>query len=113
MNLAWILVAHQSSCRIQEADLQGYFLARVTFTSVTSLHMVLRKRASLGGSVGCVSDWRQVAGSTPRGGQQHSVVEIDLERFSTVSLSLQRIQEGELSVSGERMCTILVNRLED
>ena len=23
------------------------------------------------------------------------------------------IQEGQLSVSGERMCTILVNRLED
>ena len=24
-----------------------------------------------------------------------------------------KIQEGQLSVSGERMCTILVNRLED
>ena len=31
----------------------------------------------------------------------------------TVILSLQLIQEGQLSVSGERMCTILVNRLED
>ena len=29
------------------------------------------------------------------------------------SLSLPLIQEGQLSVSGERMCTILVNRLED
>ena len=28
-------------------------------------------------------------------------------------LSLPLIQEGQLSVSGERMCTILVNRLED
>ena len=48
------------------------------------------------------SDWRQ-----------HSFVEIDHEIFSTVILSLPLIQEGQLSVSGERMCTILVNRLED
>ena len=43
----------------------------------------------------------------------HSFVEIDHEIFSTVILSLPLIQEGQLSVSGERMCTILVNRLED
>ena len=30
-----------------------------------------------------------------------------------VILSLPLIQEGQLSVSGEGMCTILVNRLED
>ena len=35
------------------------------------------------------------------------------EIFSTVILSLPLIQEGQLSVSGERMCTILVNCLED
>ena len=52
------------------------------------------------------SDWRP-------GGRQHSFVEIDHEIFSTVILSLPLIQEGQLSVSGERMCTILVNRLED
>ena len=39
--------------------------------------------------------------------------EIDHEIFSTLFLSLLLIQEGQLSVSGERMCTILVNRLED
>ena len=33
--------------------------------------------------------------------------------FSMVILSLPLIQEGQLSVSGERMCTILVNCLED
>ena len=38
---------------------------------------------------------------------------IDHEIFSTVILSLPLIQEGQLSVSGERMCTILVNRIED
>ena len=48
-----------------------------------------------------------------RRGRQHSFVEIDHEIFSTVILSLPLIQEGQLSVSGERMCTILVNRLED
>ena len=40
-------------------------------------------------------------------------MESDHEIFSTVILSLPLIQEGHLSVSGERMCTILVNRLED
>ena len=33
--------------------------------------------------------------------------------ISTVILSHLLIQEGQLSVSGKRMCTILVNRLED
>ena len=49
----------------------------------------------------------------PRRGRQHSFVEIDREIFSTVILSLPLIQEGQLSVSGKRMCTILVNHLED
>ena len=56
---------------------------------------------------------QEVAGSTPRRGRQHSSVEIDHEIFSIVIFSLPLIQEGQLSVSGERMCTILVNRLED
>ena len=60
------------------------------------------------------SDWRSGGhGFKPRQGRQHSFVEIDPEIFSMVILSFQLIQEGQLSVSGERMCTILVNRLED
>ena len=70
------------------------------------------------------SDWRPGGcGFNPRRSRQHSfveidheifsIVEIDHEIFSTVILSLPLIQEGQLSVSGERMCTILVNRLED
>ena len=60
------------------------------------------------------SDWRPGGrGFNPRRGRQHPFVEIDHEIFSTVILSLPLIQEGQLSVSGERMCTILVNRLED
>ena len=46
-------------------------------------------------------------------GQQHSFMEIDHEIFSTVIFSCWLIQEGQLSVSGERMCTILVNSLKD
>ena len=42
-----------------------------------------------------------------------SFMEIDREIFSMVILSLPLIQEGQLSVSGGGMCTILVNRLED
>ena len=60
------------------------------------------------------SNWRPGGrGFNPRRGRQHPFVEIDHEIFSTVILSLPLIQEGQLSVSGERMCTILVNRLED
>ena len=55
---------------------------------------------------------QEVAGSIPPV-RQHSFVEIDREIFSTAILSLPLIQEGWLSVSGEIMFTILVNRLED
>ena len=64
--------------------------------------------AGLGSSVGC----QEAAGSTPPG-QQHSFVQIDHEIISTVILSLPLILEGHLSVSDERMCTILFKRLED
>ena len=61
----------------------------------------------------CLTGDQEVVGSTPLRGRQHSFVEIDHEIFSTIILSLPLIQEGQLSVSGKRMCTILVNRLED
>ena len=48
----------------------------------------------------------------PPPGRQHSSVEIDHEIFSSHS-HLPLIQEGQLSVSGGRMCIILVNRLAD
>ena len=54
-----------------------------------------------------------VARFNPRRDRQHSFVESDHEIFSTVILSLPLLQEGQLSVSGERMCKILVNHLED
>ena len=70
--------------------------------------------AGLGGSVGCAVRLKtRRSRVSPRRGRQHSFVEIDHEIFSTVILSLLLIQEGQLSVSGKRMCTILVNRLED
>ena len=60
------------------------------------------------------SDWRPGGrGFNPHRGRQHSLVEIDHEIFSTVILSFPLIQEGQLSVSGERMCALLVNLLED
>ena len=84
-----------------------YFLIWVTVFDLINI-------AGLGGAVGCTSDWRPGGpGFDPRRGRQHSFVQIDHEIFSTVILSLPQIQEGQLSVSGERICTILVNRLED
>ena len=56
---------------------------------------------------------QEVARSTPAEVGNILFMEIDHEIFSTIILSLPLIQEGQLSVSGERMCTILVNHLED
>ena len=56
----------------------------------------------------CLTGYQEVE---PPLGRQHSFMEIEI--FSEVILSLLLIQEGQLSISGKRMCTILVNRLED
>ena len=45
--------------------------------------------------------------------QQYTFVEIDHEIFSMVILFLSLILEGQLSLSGERMCTSTSNRLEN
>ena len=103
-------MAHFFFCTFSE-----HFLSR-SMLIVWDIFMllVLIRKAGPGGSVGCASDWRpEGRGFDPCRGLQHSFVEIDHEIFSTVILSLPLIQEGQLSVSGERMCTILVNRLED
>ena len=61
-----------------------------------------------------LSDWRPGGrGFNPRQSRQHSFIEIDHEIFSTIIHSFLLIQEGQLSVSGKRMSTILVNSLED
>ena len=49
----------------------------------------------------------------PTGDQVVASLEIDHEILSTVILTLLLNQEGQLSVSGKRMHTLLVNRLED
>ena len=50
--------------------------------------------------------------SDPLTDQSNGAAEIDHEIFSMVVLSLLLTQEGQLSASGERMCTVLVNRIE-
>ena len=69
-----------------------------------------QSQAGLGGSVGCVFDWRSGGCWFDPRRVGNILVEIDHEILSTVILSLTLIQEGQLSVSSER---ILVNRLED
>ena len=79
----------------------------------TGTGSLLREPASVA-QLDALSDWRLGGrGFNPCQGRQHSFVEIDHEIFSMVILSLPLIPEGQLSVSGESMCTILVNRLED
>ena len=55
----------------------------------------------------------QVADSTPAEVGNILSWRLIMKYFSMVILSLPLIQEGQLSVSGERMCTILVKLLED
>ena len=85
---------------------------QLTILSVSSLF--LPSPAGHGGSVGCQSDWWSGDCSFDPWqlpGQQHE--RSDYEIFSTGILSLLLIQERQLSTSGERMCTMLVNSLED
>ena len=83
----------------------------ISLHNVSSLYLLVPASVA---QLDAPSDWRPGGrGFNPRRGRQHSFVEIDHEIFSTVILSLPLIQEGQLSVSGERMCTILVNRVED
>ena len=60
-------------------------------------------RTSLSGSVWCGSNCWSGCGFDPL--REYSFVEIDPEILSAVTLSLPLIQEGQLSVSGERICT--------
>ena len=73
--------------------------------STVIFHFCWFKTGCLGGSIRCVSDWWS-GGSMfdPGWVQQHSFVKIDHEIFATIILSLLQIQEGQLSVFGERMC---------
>ena len=61
-----------------------------------------------------VHDWRPEGREfNPRRGRQHSFMEIDHENIFFGHSLPSADSRRELSVSGERMCTILVNRLED
>ena len=61
--------------------------------------------AGRGNSIRCASTWfadcRRFDPHIP----QHPFVEFGHEIISTAILSLPLIQEGQLSVTGERMCT--------
>ena len=67
------------------------------------LHRI--KKTGSGSSVRCASARRADGrGFDPRI-RQHAFVEIGHEIISTAILSLPLIQVGQLSVTGERMCT--------
>ena len=58
--------------------------------------------------------YQEVADSTPAGSTTFFHGDLIMKYFLwSVILSLPLIQEGQLSVSGERMRTFLVNHLED
>ena len=97
-------------------DRQAVFYASIfqLIYNVSCLISPVMVRPASVAQLDALSDWRQGGrGFNPRRGRKHSVVEINHEIFFMVILSILLIQEGQLSVSGKRMCTILVNRLED
>ena len=55
---------------------------------------------------------QEVVGSTPAGSATFFREELIMKYFLLSFFSFPLIQEGHLSVSGERMCTVLVNRFE-
>ena len=110
--LIWALImqSYVSHLLLLQLDLKWLPISGLWFSPGTLVYSITWPWSNLGGSVGCSSDWRPGGLRFDfRRGRQHSFVEIDHEIFSTVILSLPLIQEGQLSVSGERMCTILVN----
>ena len=102
------------SLHMQPCSLRGCIRPLAPAYAVFDLPMHEQKMPASVAQLDAPSDWRPGGrGFNTHRGRQHSFVEIDHEIFSTVILSLPLIQEGQLSVSGEKMCTILVNRLED
>ena len=61
--------------------------------------------AGRGSSVGCASAWCADGRGFDPHVWKYSFVAVGHEIISTVILSLLMIQEGQLSVTGERMCT--------
>ena len=58
-----------------------------------------------GSSVGCASAWYADGRGFDPHVRQHSFLEFGQEIISTTILSLPLIQEGQLSVTGERLCS--------
>ena len=66
---------------------------------------ILAPKAGDSSSIGCAPVWFADGRGCDPHVRQHSSVEIGHEIISTAILSLPLIQEGQLSVTGERMCT--------
>ena len=66
---------------------------------------VLSVGTGRGSSVGCSSAWCADGRGFDPNVRQHSFVEIGHKIISLDTLSLSLIQEGHLSVTGEKMCT--------
>ena len=95
-------------------DLDLHCLSLSIWICIDKLDQVIWLAASLGGSVGCASDWWSGGCEfEPRPVGNILSLRFDHEIFSTVIPFLPLIQEGQLSVSGKRICTILVNCIED
>ena len=66
---------------------------------------ILLGKSGCGSSVGCMSAWYADGRGFDPHVWQHSFVEIGHEIISTAMLFLPLIQEGQLSVTSERMST--------
>ena len=69
------------------------------------MQMFLIHAAGLAISIGCASAWYVDGGRFDPSVRQHPCMEIGHEIISTAIHPLLLIQVGQLSVTGERMCT--------
>ena len=88
-------------------EMVEFWTMRFYETSVEFYHFL----ASPGSSIGCEYSWYSGGHRFYPLVRQYSVLEIGYEIISMTILSLPLVQLGQLSVTGEKMYQVLVNRL--
>ena len=90
----------------------SYLETHIIIIIIIIIHDISQGRARHGSSIGCTSAWYADGRVFDPQVRQHSFVKFGREIISMAILSLSLIQEGQLSVNGERLFTkVLVNCL--
>ena len=103
-----ILCPERSKCAPVLSVINGFIFGHgvVIYYLLDTLHLHPKWLQRGGSSVGCASAWHTDGRRFDPRVRQHSFVEIGHEITSTTIRILLLIQAGQLSVTGERMCTL-------